>query len=239
MSTVHFYLWNQERDFLKKQIADIKRIYLEKIAPVFSDAEHEVDLFAQKIWDDFNQQPYDPDNEPDFEGFSEHVEEEKLEQYQLWLIMQYRSRAMWMECLSQVWEQQVSGFITRQLEFYGAELHNEKGLKIQTSSFDKNRVEEIFNLFQVDLNSSKSWNVIMELRWLVNTFKHGDGDSCNKLKNQRPDLFCTDDALDFPLAESYSTLLGIILKITDDDFNKYSDAIIDFWDELPERMYLK
>lgn len=69
--------------------------------------------------------------------------------------------------------------------------------------------------------------------------KLGDGWSATKLKQLRPDFF--DSGIkSTDLLDLYKTTLGErVLNIDDCEYKIYCDAIIQFWDDLPDVMYLK
>jgi len=83
-----------------------------------------------------------------------------------------------------------------------------------------------------------SWNKLKELRLLVNVIKHSEGDSEKRLRKVRPDYFIYNSGTsDIDLLKLYnSSLLEPTIQISTDDFILYHNAILEFWDELPERM---
>lgn len=59
----------------------------------------------------------------------------------------------------------------------------------------------------------------------------------NRVKKIRP-VFFKSDFLEYDLLELYKTTLNEkVLNIKDEEFSRYCDAIIEFWEVLPERMY--
>jgi hypothetical protein len=50
-------------------------------------------------------------------------------------------------------------------------------------------IQKIFELHGVKITDTKSWKKIKELKLLVNTIKHGDGESADRLRKLRPDFF--------------------------------------------------
>jgi hypothetical protein len=137
---------------------------------------------------------------------------------------------MWISSLCQVWEQQLIKLLKTEMKHDGYEF-DDKGLEFKD-------IKEAFKIHNVDLEKLECWKPIKELRWLVNVFKHGDGNSAKSLRRVRPDLFKSEydgktDMLEF----HDSSVLEVTLRISNNDFLKYHDALIEFWDELPERMY--
>lgn len=74
------------------------------------------------------------------------------------------------------------------------------------------------------MESLNCWHKIKELRLVVNVLKHAEGDSAERLRKMRPNLFewpqdynIKGDKLEF----NYTTLLEETLNISNEDFLKY------------------
>lgn len=94
----------------------------------------------------------------------------------------------------------------------------------------------VFKEHQQTFEQMESWD---EMRLLVNVLKHAEGDSEQKLRRLRSDYFTQDICGEkYDLMSMYHTsLLESTLKIQEQDFIKYYDALVAFWKALPERMY--
>jgi hypothetical protein len=78
----------------------------------------------------------------------------------------------------------------------------------------------------IKIESIRSWSVIKELRLAADAVKHAEGDSADKLRKSRPDLFvCSKARIFLPLA-------GEDIHVELHDFEQYRKAIVDFWEEL-------
>lgn len=85
----------------------------------------------------------------------------------------------------------------------------------------------------------RSWPKIKELKILANAVKHADGNSCTQLKKLRPDLFRHPDAREvetsflppLPL-KVFQPLAGVAIYVTDEEFDRYVEAVKGFWSEL-------
>lgn len=112
-------------------------------------------------------------------------------------------------------------------------------LPLHNNALSFGEVKKIFELHCVKFEETESWAKIREMRLLVNTIKHGDGDSAKRLRKIRPDYFELDiikgtDTLELAgavLLDSYS------LMVEEQDFRSYVGATETFWDEMPERAY--
>ena len=139
---------------------------------------------------------------------------------------------MWIICLCQMWEQQLIKFLVNEKQKYGLKCYPDDVKK------DFGFIEKAYRNHGVEFEKLTNWKKINELRQLVNTLKHADGKSANTLREMRPDYFDWGDS-DFSsdtLKLYGSTLLDETLKMNIQDFKDYLDALVAFWNELPENM---
>lgn len=227
------------RDLRKKYIRDLTQIndlYFERIQPIFADAEKETESYQNKLWEDLMNIPsYSEDDVIDPADYVDAVQEAGFEKYEILSLMHYRNISMWISCLCQVWEQQLFSFAYHEAQSEGIK-YDEADLK-RGFAFSK----EVFEWHEQPFETLACWPKIKELRALVNVIKHSEGDSEQKLRKMRPDYFEQDTgAGKYDLLSLYhSTLLEATLQIKDQDFIDYYNALVAFWNELPERMYTK
>lgn len=226
------YLWENLREEMKKELTYIHKFYFDRIEPVFANAETETDEFAERTWDEAMSAPWDGESDVDPSGIAEYCQEIGIERYEILSLMRYRNLAMWISCLYQSWEQQIMKFVKKEVESDGC-------FNI-TGSMDFATAKEGFKIHKCPIDELNCWKKIKELRALVNVIKHAEGDSAKTLRKLRPDYFNWDDSHDFSrdkLQLFESTLLDEALNIKNQDFTDYYYTLIDFWGELPERMY--
>lgn len=227
------------RDLRKKYIGDltqIKDLYFERIQPIFADAEKEAEDYQNKLWEDLMNKPcYSEDDVIDPSDYVDAVQEAGFEKYEILSLMHYRNISMWISCLCQVWEQQLFSFVYHEAQSEGIK-YDEADLK-RGFAFSK----EVFEWHEQPFEVLTCWPKIKELRALVNVIKHSEGDSEQKIRKMRPDYFeqVTDYGKYDLISLYHSTLLEATLQIKDQDFIDYYDALVAFWNELPESMYTK
>jgi len=216
------YLFKHQREGFKKDITDIKDLFFERILPAFAYPEHEAEEYKKVLWNSLMKQSFDSD-EPDPSDCVDYVQEEAINKYQLLLLMRYRTISMWIACMCQVWEQQLFYFV---IEY----VVSDKNKGFQFAKF-------VFEYYNQPFEKMKCWAKINELRLLVNVIKHAEGKSEKKLRTIRPDLFTHNASCGLDLLKLYhSTLLEETIQIDEKDFIEYHNALVAFWDELPERM---
>jgi hypothetical protein len=229
---IHLPVWM--RDPLKKNISVFVKTYLNKIVPVFYSIEeesHEAEYVSYADMGNF----FDPARDNAFD-FAERASEHGMEYFESMSLMKYNSRLMSLATLYQFWEQQV-----RKLAFeeFRRNLSVSEGRPDKFNTFYTRGINDIKDLLLkcgVDITLLGSWAKIDELRILQNVIKHVEGKFGKSLEDLRPDYFMkTGTIRDIDLY--FSTLTHIVLNIEDSEIREYGDALIEFWDELPENMY--
>lgn len=115
----------------------------------------------------------------------------------------------------------------------------ERYLEFDYKALCFNEAKKIFELHNVEFNHINAWKKIKELRLLVNTIKHGDGDSAKQLRRMRPDFFKHDLLKEADTLQLAGAVLldSNSLQIKEEDFNNYIATTKSFWDEMPNEAY--
>lgn len=235
--TPQLYLWSGTREQHVASLKGVKEIYFDRMAPAFANIEDEAKEYEQKLWRE-NLERLSPEEqleaESSMESLAESIHMIAVERYQFLSLMRYRTLSLWISMLSQIWEQQNLTFLRNELDQERLKLFMSRGREITGWGFKE--IVEIYAGFGVELDNLTVWEKIEEMRLLVNVIKHAEGNSADRLRVLRPDFFDADgwgDAL-----ELYKTSLNEeALNIKSQDFVDYYDSLVQFWNELPERMY--
>lgn len=226
------YLWSDLRKLKKDEIRLFKDTFKDKIFPSFQDIEKEASDLQNKYYNDTMKLPCNDPDAFDAASIADAALELGIGYYEKISLMKYNTFAMWISMLYQYWEQQTRVFL------YEEESHC---FELEFKKFCTRGIKDIkgeFLYHKLDITKLECWKKIDELRLLCNTLKHGDGSSARKLKKKRPDLFVREGLEDIDLLKlCKSTLLKQVININEKIFYKYCDILIEFWDELPERMY--
>ena len=212
------YLHKGERRIFKNQLTGMRDMYFEKISPIFEDPEGQAKQYEEKL----------------LEETTEAIEDIYLLPFRRYLLidaMEYRTLCMWLSCLRQVWEQQIFRYAEKE-----ATKNSLLGLPKPKNSI--NGMKEYFLKFDVSFGKMPCWSKIEELGLLVNVLKHAEGQSADKLRKLRPDYFKIKNpiGIEDSLKCYNSALIERTLNITNDDFEKYYNSLIEFWDRIPEHM---
>jgi hypothetical protein len=85
---------------------------------------------------------------------------------------------------------------------------------------DGNEKKRVLSQLSLDISDSSDWfKCNRELRLLANAIKHGAGDSLDKLKEVRPDLF----------VEKFSMFSDDKVELNSGDISGYGDSMKKFW----------
>jgi hypothetical protein len=229
------YVPETTMQYLKGEIQSFVRIYTHKLSPVFSDIESEAEDIANDFYETFMRQPADDDS-IDPSSIAEQATDLGIQHFSFLTIGKYNLTATWHATLYQLWEQQVRLFLFR-------EISHRKNLNFKSFCTTINEIKETFACHNVNVHKFVSWSKIDELRLLCNVLKHGDGSAASQLRKVNPGVFRREPAffnenehIDFMEIEK-TTLLKETLVIDQTTLENYRDALLSFWDEIPERNY--
>lgn len=230
------YLHQGKREQFKRFITVFIKTYMERVSPVFDSIDEEANEYTQKVFEMLGQS-FDPDRD-DEADFAERAQEQGYEYWEGLALMQYNTKLMSIATLYQFWEQQVRKLVFEELNRHHT-FSDKKGRIITFKTFCTRGIDdmkEVFHQCGVELESLNSWAKINELRLLQNVIKHGDGKSSSDLEALRPDFYRKIG--NTKIMDLYLSVLNeVALDVDDNEIVVYGDALKEFWDELPERMY--
>jgi len=115
------------------------------------------------------------------------------------------------------------------------EQHAQRVLMISTGKYTKDctdlvgKVLKSLGVEQDELEKSGCLKTIQELRFVANTVKHGEGDSCKKLHELRPALFEMGLDIDGMNRIPAHPMTGEGLYLKQEDFERYANGLLSFW----------
>ena len=225
------YLSYEQKSLFQKEICEMSNIFYEKLfCSLNGDYQKELDEYEQLLMSELEPTPivdYEG-NLCDYEFDLSKIEGKIAERYYLLCTTKYRVMAMWICCLSEVWEQQLQLFL--KLEKQNGDLLDNYELNWWK------QVKRAYLEYGIDFEQFPSWQKLKELRLLVNVIKHGEGESQKELQKKRPDLFLINNTNRFSLY--HSSLICPTINISENDVRVYANAIIDFWAGFPSDSYL-
>lgn len=227
---VIFQMWRPFR----QQLISNHEFYVEqakkRLLSQFDDISEEADKFAEewlsKAGRGFNPDYHDPAD------FYEQANDEMITFYELLNDMHDQTRLSVIAGMYHEWDKQLRDWLSIEL---GKSFSGEK----TKDAIWKANFVDIFDLLECF-----GWQVRAQLyfaqldacRIVVNVYKHGLGNSFSELKRDHPqflmDVF--GDTLSADVRSQY--LDHTHLKVTDAHIAEFSDAIIAFWNGLPENV---
>ena len=203
----------------------------QRLLSQFDDIASEADK-ASTEWLEKNGHRFDPDRH-DEASFLESAHDVGIQFYQLLNDMHDRTRLSVVAGMYHEWDKSLRKWLTDEIRHWHT--GDTVSRKIWTVDFGSLAV----------LMESLGWRVRDQLyfpkldacRLVVNVYKHGKGTSFNELKGKYPEY------LPDPLGEineefSSSGYLDYTnLKVSDDQVQEISDAIVAFWKDVPEHIF--
>lgn len=163
----------------------------------------------------------------------ERIMDEAAEFYRHEVLMEHNHHLMMLSNMYQIFEQQIRSFIYEELN----NPSNAIKIKVEYKDFGLkwDELKEAYSVVGFDFDRNPFWEDIKVLKDIVNTFKHGEGNSSKRLLKRNPDYFLKSDFDDKSIMESMRTTnFEVVFDVEKIDFNHYADAIIGFWREMPE-----
>ena len=219
------------KEYFCHNIKRMSSLYKECITKPFENPEKSADAIKEKVLQ--NPSEYLGDT---LDGdYGSIAEEYAFCEYGIIKDMQYRTRLLWICCIFEMWEQNLSCHILQDLcnsQFPITE--NQKNNLF--NGFDT--FKHLFSSEMFDGTDDKciltdfpKYKELQELHLLVNAIKHGRGSSLERLYKYFEKYNAGKEKV-FKLYDG-ATLYTPTLNITDDDFCRFCNVLTDFWDWIP------
>lgn len=192
----------------------------------------EADRTAEESWERRGQY-FDPDRH-DPGDFAEAANDDGIWRYQLLTEMRDSVRLSIVAGFFHEWEKNLRQWLVDEVR------HWHHGDVTKQSIWMKNIVDlfELLESFGWSLRDSAFFPDLDACRLVVNVHKHGDGPSLTELANSYPQF------LEHPLAamrgeigEMWFSPSYENLKVTDENLEAFSAAILQFWRDVPENIF--
>ena len=189
--------------------------------------QSEAQKVSQETWEEI-EGFFDPDKH-DLLEFSEVADHQGYERYRLLSEMLDHTRFSMLAALFHSFEKSLKDWIAREL------------FTVFKSEKIKQRVwaatlEELYTLLKeggVNVRVSSIYKDLRNYQLVVNVYKHGEGRSLDELRKEAPQFIVPEDDSGFYRAFPLEFFDHTHLRITDDDFDRFTGAIPDFWKEIP------
>lgn len=228
---VLFQMWEPFRQTLIERhqfYADQARV---RLLSQFNDMESEADNAATE-WLKRSSINFDPDRDDDGSIY-ETANDEGIAFYQLLEDMRDNVRLSVVAGMFHEWDKQLRDWIVREI------LHWHRGDEVRAKIWlqDFGGLVDLFASLGWDIRHKPYYETLNACRLVVNVYKHGDGNSFQDLKKLHSEY------LDNPLKVFAGEHIGMdftdytSLKVTEEQIQVFSDAIVEFWKDVPTNIH--
>lgn len=171
---------------------------------------------------------YDPEKH-DLLEFSEVADNQGHERYRLLSEMRDHTRFSMLAALFHSFEKSLKDWIARDLFTLFKSERMKKRVWAAT-------VEELYTLLKeggVDVRVSGIYKDLRDYQLVVNVYKHGEGRSLDELRKSAPQFIMPDDDSGFYKSFPLEFFDHSYVRVTDEDFDRFTGAIAEFWKEIP------
>lgn len=222
---VLFYLSGSYRDYLIER----HRFYVEQAQSRLLGQFLNIEADAQKAADDWlanHTHLFDPDlhNPSDFDERA-HAEMESF--YLLLEEMRETTRLSVVASMYHDWDKQLREWLVREINHW----HRGSEVRSQVWSQDFIGLADLFDALGWAFRTKSYFPKLDACRLLVNVYKHGEGKSFTDLKERFPEYL---NSLP-PYLQNLTYVDYTDLRVNDAQIQEFSDAIVSFWNDLPER----
>jgi hypothetical protein len=196
----------------------------------FDDMEADADRAAEE-WLQQSGLHFDPDRD-DPGDFYESAHNVGIEFYGLLSDLCEQTRLSVVAGMFQEWDKQLRDWLVREIQHW----HRGSNVNMRVWSADFGQLTELLESFGWNVRGADYYRQLDACRLVVNVYKHGKGKSLDDLRDGYPEY------LDDPLRALGAALSGTDyrdhtnLKVTDDQLQAFSDAIVAFWRDVPENV---
>lgn len=222
---LHFYMDGPAR----KMFIDEHKFYMEhvckRLLSQFENIQREVEEFTEQLLAK-KQQFFDPENDNIYDYYDQ-VDETSTD-FCIMLTNTYNcARLSLIAGIFQEWDKNVRDWLTREIINW----NTDKSVRDEVWGANFYEITDLLESMDRDIKKQKYFKSLDKYRCLTNVFKHGVGQSFTELKKRYPE-FC-EEIKDQP--EIFFIYKEI--TVTNEHVEECSDAIIDFWEAVPERAF--
>lgn len=225
---VLFQMWGPFRDRLVAghlfYVEQARKRLLSQFADIDAEANQAAEEFLEQSGEHFDPDRHDPGD------FYEAASEAGFELYELLSGLREQTRLNVAAGMFHEWDKQLRRWLTREMKHW----HRDGGATAKVWSVNFVQLTDLLESFGWRLRGKRYHRTLDAFRLVVNVYKHGDGQSLEELKTKFPE-YLTDPFGDpgghfaDPKFRDHTDL-----KLTDEQIQEFSDAILEFWRDVPE-----
>lgn len=197
----------------------------------FEDIEAEADKAAED-WLQQSSGRFDPDRH-DPGDFYEAANDAGIEFYTLLSDMRDQTRLSVVAGMFHEWHKQLRDWLVREIQHW----HHGDATALKVWSADFVQIAELLESLGWRICNTEYFQSLDACRLVVNVYKHGKGKSFEDLRQKYPEYL--QDPFDGSGAgfSSVEYRDHTHLRVSDEQFQAFSDAIVAFWQAVPENIF--
>lgn len=231
MTNVGFQMWEPYRQDLMAE----HRFYVEQARKRLLSQFDNIDAEAKQAAEDYLHHMsvhFDPDkNDP--LSFYEAAHDKAIELHLLLADMRENTRLSVTAGMFHQWDKKLKEWIIGEMRHW----HHGENASRAIWRADFSKTMDFLATFGFNVKVLPSYEKLNAMRLVVNVFKHGDGSSFDQLKASFPEYLHNPlggDDVDFFV----DYLKHTDVRVSDVQLNEFSEAILDFWKDIPNQIFL-
>ncbi|QND60167.1 hypothetical protein [Mesorhizobium huakuii] len=224
---VFFKMWGPHRQSLIKghqfYIEQARKRLLSQFANMEAEAEKASEEWLEQSSDRFDPDRHDPSD------FYEAANDAGIEFYQLLSDMRDQTRLSVIAGMFHEWEKQLRDWLVREIQHW----HQGDTAIAKVWSADFGKIAGLLESLGWRIRSTDYFTKLDACRLVVNVYKHGDGPALKDLKLKHPE-YLEDRLSGSGLPWTFDLVDYTNLKVSDDQLQAFSDAIVAFWRDVPD-----
>lgn len=222
-----FNMWGPYRQSLIKRHQFYVEQARKRVLSQFENMEEEADKAAEE-WLEQSSGRFDPDRH-DPGDFYEAANDVGIEFYQLLSDMRDQTRLSVVAGMFHEWDKNLRGWLVQEIQHW----HRGEMVVSKVWSVDFGKIADLLESLGWEIRSTDYFNTLDACRLVVNVYKHGTGKSLDDLKKACPEYL--DDPFRGSRPPWSEKLLDHThLKVSEKQFQAFSEAIVAFWRDVPE-----
>ncbi len=231
------YVLFQMYSGVRSQLIEKHKFYVQqaqkRLLEQFTDEaiSQEADQVAEETWKKYGEN-FNPDIDDESHG-AEAAYDEGVWRYQLLTELRDNVRLSIIAGFFHEWEKNLRQWLVNEVnEWLHGNVTKDKIWKAQlTDLFD------LLKSFGWSLQSSTFFPHLDACRLVVNVYKHGDGQSLENLSSNYPEFLKHPfESMRGEMSKMWLSPSHEHLTVTDSDLDVFSNAIVQFWTEIPENV---
>lgn len=225
-----FMMWESHRQSLVDSHLFYVRQAEKKLLSQFENMEEEAEQ-ASEDWLARNAHRFNPDRD-DPGSFEEDAYHEGVGFYLLLSELRNQTILSLIAGIFHSWDKELRGWISKEVHHW----HHGDDVQARIWSANFDQIVELVKDFGLSPPDAGYLRTLSACRYVVNVYKHGKGSSLQKLKKNHPEFFPRLEDQHFPLDLNLDLTDHTDLKVTVEQFRRFSEAIVGFWSGIPHKV---